>query len=131
MLKALKVVMTVYVVVHVLLGLIDITMHDFMATLLRISDVPSYVNWMEEVTGAIFIALGVWIAIAARDPIQHIRWVKFAITASSLILIVSVHSILAGYVEFSQVAISIVVPVIFVVALLVCYPWRLARRGEQ
>lgn len=130
MLKALKVVMIVYGVVHILLGLMDITMHELVATLYGFGEVARYVNWMGEVIGALFIAIGVWVIFAARDPIRHINWVKFAITTSSLVLVVSVHSILVGYVQFSQVGGSIVLAGIFVVALLASYPWRMARSVE-
>ncbi len=131
MLKALKVVMIVYGVVHILLGLMDLTMHDLVAALYGFGEVARYVNWMGEVIGAIFIAMGVWVIVAARDPLRHIYWVKFAITASSLVLVVGVHSIFVGYVDFSQVGGSIVLAGIFAVALLASYPWRVARSGEQ
>jgi hypothetical protein len=92
-------------------------------------EVASYVNWMGEIIGAMFIAIGVWVIAAGRDPLRHINWVKFVITVSLLAVVVSAHSILVGYVDFNQVAGSIIFDGIFAVALLALYPWRAARTG--
>ena len=130
MVKALKVVMIVYGALMILMGLLDITMHDLVAKMYGFGEVASYAKWMGEVIGAIFIAIGVWVIVAGRDPLRHINWVKFVITVSLLAVVVSVHSILVGYVDFSQIKVSIIFDGIFAVAFLALYPWRAARSGE-
>lgn len=130
MLKALKVVLVYYGILHILLGLIDITAHDLVANMYGFGEAARYVNWMGEVIGAAFIAIGVWVIVAARDPVRHIDWVKFAITFSGLVLVVSVHSIIVGYVDFSQIMGSVILPAVNIVLLLAFYPWRLAKGGE-
>ena len=131
MTKALKVVMIVYGIVHIFLGLFDIFAHDLVAKMFGFTQVPSYVNWMGEVIGALFTAIGFWVVVASRDPLRNINWVKLIITTASLVLVVGVHSVLVGYVQFSQVGASIVLAGIFVAALLACYPWRAARIVEK
>jgi hypothetical protein len=130
MIKALKVVLIIYGVLMILTGLLEITMHDLVAEMYGFGEVPSYVNWMGEIIGAVFIAIGVWVIVAGRDPLRHINWVKFVITMSLLAVAVGVHSIIVGYVTFSQIAGQIIFDGIFAVALLALYPWRTARSDE-
>ncbi len=51
-------------------------------------------------------------------------------TMSLLAVAVSVHSIMVGYVDFSQVGMVIIYDSIFAVGFLVLYPWRAARISE-
>ena len=73
--------------------------------------------------GAVFIAAGVWVIVAARDLLRHINWVRFEITKSILVPIVTVYSIIQGYVHFSQVGMILILFAVFAVALLAFYPW--------
>ena len=130
MIKALKVVLIVYGALMILMGLLDITAHDLVTEMYGFGEVASYVKWMGELIGAIFIAIGVWVIVAGRDPLRHINWVKFVITVSLLAEVVHIHSILVGYVSFSQVGGGIIFDGIFAVALLALYPWRAARSSE-
>lgn len=130
MLKALKVVLIVYGAIRILMGLMDITMHDFVAQMYGFGEIASYAKWMGEIIGAIFIAIGVWVIVAGRDPLRNIYWVKFIITMSLLGVAVTVHSIISGYVDFSQVGVAIIFDGIFAVAFFALYPWRLAHRSD-
>ena len=130
MIKALKVVMIVFGVIMILLGLLDIFMHDLWAQMYGFGEVAGYVNWMGEIIGAILIAVGVWTIVAGREPLGHIYWLKFVITMLLLAVVVSVHSILVGYVDFSQIGGAIIFDIVFAVAFLVLYPWRAARSSD-
>ena len=123
MIRALKVVMIVYGAITILMGLLDITMHDLVAQMYGFDEVASYAKWMGWMICAIFIAIGVWVIVAGRGPLQHINWVKFVITMSILAVVVSVHSILVGYVGFSQIG-GAIIDGIFAVAFLALYSWR-------
>ncbi|MFX0046510.1 MAG: hypothetical protein ACFE8Z_11735, partial [Candidatus Hermodarchaeota archaeon] len=116
--------------IMILIGLLDITMHDLVAKMYGFSEAASHVNWMGEIIGAMAIAIGVWSIITGRYPLSNINWLKFVITTLLLALAVSVHSILAGYVEFSQIGRSIIFYSIFAVAFLVLYPWRAGRTTQ-
>lgn len=131
MVRGLKIALVIYGALTIVLGLMDITMHELVAQMFSFRQAPIYVNWMGELIGAIFIAIGVWVIIAARDPIQHINWVKFVITMSILAVAVSAHSIIVGYVSFSQIQGPMVFDSISAVAFLVLYPWRVARAGRE
>jgi hypothetical protein len=127
MVKALKVVLIIYGVILILAGLADIIIPDQVAEGYGIGEIPGYAKWMAAGMGAIFIAAGVWVIAAGRDPLRHIYWVKFVITKSILAVVVTVYSIAQGYVDFSQVGGLIILDAVFAVAFLALYPWRAAR----
>jgi hypothetical protein len=130
--KALKVVMIVYGVILVLGGLAGVTIPDQMAKLAGVEEIGDYVKSVILTLGAIRLAAGVWVIVAARDPLRHINWVKFGITELLLLVVVNVYSLLRDYIEFSPGgAVFLVLAFILAVALLVFYPWRAARVTQQ
>lgn len=129
MIKALKVVMIVYGVVMILLGLASIIMPDKGAELTGFGEIADYTKWYMAILGAGFIAGGIWIIIAGRDPLGNIIWVKFVITLPILLLVINIYSIIKGYVDFSQINAHIIGDVIFAILFLVFYPWRVKESG--
>ena len=130
MIRALKVVMIVYGVMLILVGLMDIFAHDTVIKMFGITGAASYVKWLGEVIGALYIAIGVWIIAAGRDPLRNISWLKFVILKCILLVVITAHSILAGFVDFSQVGQMIIIYGIFAVVFLALYPWRAARTSQ-
>jgi hypothetical protein len=88
------------------------------------------VRWFMGFSGAIFIASGTWVIVAARDPVRHINWVRFEITKTLLVVAVTAYSIIQGYVNFSQAGPVLILFAVFAVAFLALYPRR-ALRGTQ
>ncbi len=127
---ALKVVMIVYGVVLVIMGLMNMTMHDLVSGLYGIGQMPGFVLWMGSIIGALLLSIGVWVIVAGRDPLRNIYLVKLIITKAILGVVVTVYAILVGYVEFSQVGGIIILDAVFAVALLALYPWRAASLEE-
>lgn len=130
MIKALKVLLIIIGVVYILVGLATIIIPDQWAALGGIEEISAYERWLLAVLGASFIAAGVWVIVAWRDPLRHINWVKFVILKSILTVVVGVYLITQDYVDFSQVGPVIILDAVFTVALLALYPWRAARSGE-
>jgi hypothetical protein len=130
MIRALRVTMIIYGAVLILGGLLDIFAHEVVIAMYGLSEVASYVKWMGEIIGAAFISVGVWVIVAGRDPLRNIYWVKLVITKSILTVVVTVHSIIVGFVDFSQVGGVLILDAVFVVAFLGFYPWRAARVSE-
>ena len=95
--------MIVYGVLLILVGLGVLILPDKMAELWRLGEIAGYSKFFLAVAGAIYIAAGVWVAAAGRDPLRHICWVKFAITKCILTVVVNLYAIAQGYVVFSQV----------------------------
>ena len=130
MIKALKVVLIVYGVIGILFGLAFIFFPHELGDMMGYEKGPDYVPYFLVALGGCFIAPSVFIIAAARDPLRHISWVKFAILWSVLCLVTGLYSVIQGYVDFGQAGMSIIIDAVFTAALLVFYPWRAARSSE-
>ncbi len=131
MIRALKVVLIVWAVLHILLGLALIVAPHQTAAMMGFGEIANFGVYVAGLWGAAFIAASVWLIAAARDPLKHIAWVKFVILLSILSLVVQLYTVIQGAVDFSQAAIGIVGGAVFAAAFLAFYPWRAARGGES
>lgn len=116
MTKALKIVMGIY-------G-IGLTVVGFLYILTPREDV-------RKVLGVSLLAVGIFLVIAARDPIRHILWVRFAIVFALLFTAVSIYlgAVVRG--EFRSVLDGIFIHGTFAALLLILYPRKKVRDGEQ
>ena len=130
MLKALKVTMIVYGALGILFGLAYIFIPLELGDMFGYEQGPEYVAAFLAVLGVSFIAPCVFLIAAARDPLRHIYWVKFAILFAILMAVIELYSFIRGYLDFSQAGMGIILHAVFAVAFLVLYPWRAARSGE-
>ena len=130
MIKALKLVMIVFGAIGILAGLSDIIVPEQVAKLYGFGEIADYVRWILALGGASFVAAGIWVIVASRDPIRHINWVKFEITKSLLFTAVTAYSIIQGYVSFNQVGALLILFAIFAVLFLVFYPWRVKESTQ-
>ena len=128
MIKPLKVTMIVYGAIGIIFGLAYIIIPRQVGEMMGYEQGPAYVMYMLAGLGVCIIAPSVFLVAAARDPIRHIYWVKFAILWSALIIIVALYSTIRGYVGFDKTGMEIIMQAVFLVALLVFYPWRSALR---
>ena len=132
MIRALKVVLILFGAISILSGLAHIFIPDQLSAMMgfgKIPDVCSPALFSMAMVGVSFIAAGVWLIVAGRDPLRHITWVKFAILWCILAVAVELYSIAQGIVDFSQVGMLIILDAVFAVVLLALYPYR-AARGE-
>jgi len=130
MIKALKVVLIVYGVMGILFGLAFIFVPYELGDILGFEHGSDYVPYFLAALGGCFIAPSVFIIAAARDPLRHISWVKFAILWSVLCLVTGLYSVIQGYVDFGQAGMGIIIDAVFAAAFLVFYPWRAARSSQ-
>jgi hypothetical protein len=130
MIRALKVALIAYGVIGILFGLAFIFAPLELGDMFGFERGPEYVPYILALLGACFIAPSVFIIAAARDPLQHISWVKFAILWATLAVVTGSYSIIQGYVDFSQAGVGIILDAVFAAAFLVFYPYRAARGGE-
>jgi membrane associated rhomboid family serine protease len=86
---------------------------------------------VRKVLGASLLAVGIFVVIAARDPIRHILWVRFAILFALLFTAVSIYlgAVVRG--EFRSVLDGISIHGTFAALLLILYPRKKVRDGEQ
>ena len=128
MIRALKVVLIVFGAVEILLGLSLVIMPGQAASMAGVSQVPGYLLYTMMSLGVCLIAPSVFLIIAARDPLKHINWVKFAILWCILGVVGGLGAIVLGAVSFGQVGMQIIMDTVFAVAFLSLYPYKAMKR---
>jgi hypothetical protein len=73
MIRALKVVLIVFGVIEILLGLSLVIFPDQAASMAGVSEVSGYLIYTMASLGICLIAPGVFLIVAARDPLRHIN----------------------------------------------------------
>ena len=130
MIRGLKVALIVWAALGILLGLGLVFAPEQLGAMQGYEKGPAYVPYMLASLGGCFIAVSVFIIAAARDPLRHITWVKFAILWSILGAVIGLYSVIRGYVDFGQAGMGIILDAVFAAALLALYPYHAARSGE-
>ena len=131
MIKALKVTMIVYAALGILCGLAFIFVPRQVGAIYGYEQGPAFVRGIIASLGISFISACIFLIIAARDPLKHILWVKYAIVGAILQLAGHIYSVILGHSNFRQVAIDLILHPIFAVLLLVFYPRRKAPIVEK
>jgi hypothetical protein len=125
MTKALRVVMSVWAAIAILIGLAYIFFPHQLGEMGGFEKGPAWVLYILALLGICYIATGAFVIVAAvRNPLKHIMWVQFAIVVAILIVIVTASSIGRGLVTFEQEGMPLIFNAAFAVALLGLYPWR-------
>jgi hypothetical protein len=130
MIKALKVTMIVWGILGILSGLAFIFIPLQLGDMFGFEHGPVSTLYLLGMLGTGMIAPSVFLIAAARDPLRHIYWVKFAILGCLLTLAIALYSLVQGFVSFSQVGMDIIMFAVFAAAFLVFYPWRAARSSK-
>lgn len=133
MIRGLKVALVLFGAMSILAGLAHIIAPYQLSSVMGFGEIPDVcrpVTYVMAMVGISFIAPGVWLIVAGRDPLRHITWVKFAILWSLLAVVAGLYSIVQGAVSFSQVGMVIILDAVFAVAFLVLYPYRAALADE-
>ncbi|HEY78880.1 MAG TPA: hypothetical protein G4O09_07190 [Dehalococcoidia bacterium] len=124
MLRALKVTLIVFGVVEIIFGLGFTFFMPEMGDMFGFGDVPDWALYMGALLGLTLIAVSVFLIAAARNPLKHIWWVKFAILWALTGVIAGLYSLIVGYVDFGQAGMGIIWDAAVAAALLIFYPWR-------
>ena len=130
MIKPLKVTMIVYAVIGILFGLAYIFVPRQLAAMFGHEAMPALAAALAAALGASFVSACIFLIIAARDPLKHILWVKYAIVFAILMLAAELYSLILGYSDLSQAGTGIIIHAVFAAALVAFYPWRTAQSGE-
>ena len=129
MIKALKVTMIIFAVVEIILGLGFLFFGPQMSEMFGFEEGPDYIQYIGALLGVTLIVISIFLIAAARDPLRHIYWVKFAIWWAVSGVIAGLYSIIVGHVDFGQAGFGIIWDGAIAVALLIFYPWR--ERARQ
>jgi hypothetical protein len=129
MIKGLKVTMIVFGVVEICFGLGFLFFLPEMGAMLGFEQGPDYIQYMGALLGLTLIPISIFIIAAARDPLRHIYWVKFAIWWSAGGVLAALYSMIMGYVNFGQAGMGTIWDAVVAAALLIFYPWRAAKQS--
>ena len=121
MVKALKGTMTAYGAVGLVFGLAYVLFPRQAAELFGVEDVTPYLLSTKTALGASLVAIGIFVIIAARDPIKNSLWVKYSITFAFFFFAVAVYSIVAGYTDFAQSIVGLIIHAAFGILQIVFY----------
>ena len=91
MIRGLKVALILFGAISILSGLAHIIVPYQLASMVGFGEIADYVPYLMAMVGICFIAPGVWLIVAGRDPLQHITWVKFAILWSILAVVAGLY----------------------------------------
>lgn len=89
---------------------------------------PGWVDWLFVMMGARFLGYGVGMFVAARDPRAHQSWINTMIGIQVIDWVATVGYLMAGDLPATSVASALVLPVVFVIALVVWHPRRLTAQ---
>jgi hypothetical protein len=131
MIKALSAAMIVWAVVGILFGLGFILAPEQMIASVGFQNSPAYFSYFLGLLGMAYVVSGIFVMMAARDPLKDIRWVKLALAWSILDVVIIVYHIVRGNVTFNQAGFVIIIDVISAIAFLVFYPWRAAGSVDE
>lgn len=121
MIKALKGSMTVYGVLGTFFGLAYVFLPRQSAALFGFDEVSAYLVSTKIALGASLITVGLFVIIAARDPLKNTLWVKFSIVFAVFFFAVAIYSVLAGYTDLSQSITGITIHGGFAIIQLISY----------
>jgi hypothetical protein len=124
MLRGLKVTMVVFGAVVCIEGILDIALPVQRAAGMGLDQCAAHAQLPMVVLGATWLVGGAWTIAAARDPLRHLNWVKFALTFPLVLLLALTGAALRGDVAFRQVVIDIAFDAFFVVLFIVFFPRR-------
>ena len=126
MIKGLKVALIIYAAIAIIQGVILISVPEQGGELLGFAKGPAYVYNFLALLSIYMIISGIFLIIAAKDPVKNIRWVQYAIALAILMVVGNVYSIVRDFVTFSQAGVGIIIDSVFAVAFLALYPRRKA-----
>jgi hypothetical protein len=127
--KALKLAMSVYGTGGTLFGLLYLFFPRQAVAMQGSQSDSAYLVATKMALGASLVAVGIFVIIAARDPIRNILWAKFTMVFAGLFLTVALYSGFRLYEDVSQASVGIIIHGVALIALLAFYPWRGERSG--
>ncbi len=120
--RALRITLIIFGAILCIEGVLDMVLPVQRAAGMALGQCASQAQLAVAILGATWIAAGAWTIAAARDPLRHLDWVRFALTLAVMLILALSGAVLRGNVAFRAVAIDIGVNALFVALLLAFYP---------
>lgn len=95
------------------------------------TDASNIIAYVAVIAGAAFIVGGcLFIMGSFSNPWRNPTPVRLAILWSALMLTGQIYTLTKGYVEFKHTWASLIITLIFLIALIIFYPWPFNRRSR-
>jgi hypothetical protein len=120
---------TVYAIALAIAGVLNMVIPEQMMKLLGIDSLSDSARTVTLLVGGAYAAAGVWAAVAARDLLKNLIWVKFLITKALLSDVSMLYLGIQGYSELGDTLWFIIIDLVFVALCLAFYPWRARQRA--
>jgi hypothetical protein len=126
MLKALKILIIIWVAISILMGLGMLIVPEQLGEMYGYAtEGPAYIPYLLASIGAFMVVSSAFIITAVvRDIRRNILWVQFVIAGAIVSVAIGVYSMLRGFVTFEQVGVGIIIDGAFFIAFMALYPWR-------
>jgi hypothetical protein len=123
MLKALKVAMIIYAIAAIAVSVLMIFLPAQFANIFSL-DKDDITNANSVELGFTFIAFGIFLIIAALNPLKYIIMVKYAVVFAIFCLFSVIYSTAMGYYTLQLALSGIILHAVFAIAFLAFYPWK-------
>jgi hypothetical protein len=129
----LKVLLWIYGILLVVGGLSLIFVPEWLGeNAFNIENITGITMFFAPLLGAIYIAAGIWLAAAGRQPLQNISWLKFVILKTGLSTGVMFYVIMREYMDFSATTTGLLIyEIVFCLVFLIFYPWKVKNRKPE
>jgi hypothetical protein len=122
MIGMLKATMSLYGFGNGAFGILYLVAPDQLALVQGAENTSAYLTSTKMALGAGLAAAGVFIVIAARDPVKRLLWVKYAIALAVLFSAVAWYSGLVLFDDLGQASTGVIIHGVFALLLLALYP---------
>ena len=118
----LRATMILYGLGNAVFGVLYLVAPDQLALIQGAESTSAYLTSTKMALGAGLAVAGVFIVIAARDPVERLLWVKFAIALAVLLSAVAWYSGLVLFDDLGQASTGVIIHGVFALLLLALYP---------
>jgi hypothetical protein len=127
--RLLQVVLALFAIALTLEGLLDLALPIERAQGLGLGDRASQAQLAMEILGATWFAAGICTLAILRDPAAHPSWLRFLVVLPLSLVVALGIAVVRGHARFADVAIDLVVDVVF--ATLIAVLARSVRRSRS
>jgi hypothetical protein len=128
--RPLSVVLRVIGVVQLFFGVLFLLAPERAGIVLGLGGLPpGWVSWLLVMLGARFLGFALGMFLAARDPAGHVGWIDAMVLVQVLDWIGTAVFLARGEIPMPNVASAVLLPVLFVGALLWWHPRRAVRQA--
>jgi hypothetical protein len=122
MARALKVLLYLYGLIFIVDALFFIFFQNQTSSFLKMDKFNDTTAFFVMQLGVVYLAIGIWLIIAGRNPLKHLHWIKFIFTLLPIGIAAIIYAYVKDYIGLSILGPMTALDVIIVICLAVFYP---------